>query len=337
MNAVDLPVALPWIAFGVLWFLFGMLAVTIHRLAQPWLNALDPEQRSRLLFGLTLLPLIAALLVSVLGFGPVIGGLVVDRHCHPWTGCSPHVPILQTDVRQAVALLLGLSAVTGAVVWILFGQFRGSVMFGHVLNAMAESTVQRVPAGSSTNWAPQFKVIDSDERFAFCSGLLRHRLLVSTELLSTLSSEQLDAVLAHEQAHARRYDNLRRLLAAIGLWSLPRVWSRGLAADLALATEIVCDREAAFRVGSAETVIDAISIMTWGQEPLVQSSGSTFSRSTFGTRAVNARMHALRDCLEKRLSSSILVGVALCALAAVVLPSTYAAHHIAESLLGWLN
>jgi Zn-dependent protease with chaperone function len=64
---------------------------------------------------------------------------------------------------------------------------------------------------------------------AFCAGLLRPRVYV-TAVVGTLAPGELDAVLAHEAAHARRRDPLRRLIArsaADALFYLPlaRWWS----------------------------------------------------------------------------------------------------------------
>jgi len=44
------------------------------------------------------------------------------------------------------------------------------------------------------------------------SGLLRSRLLISRSVLCTLSAEELDAALSHEQAHRTSRDNVKRLL-----------------------------------------------------------------------------------------------------------------------------
>lgn len=52
-------------------------------------------------------------------------------------------------------------------------------------------------------------------------GILTPRLIVSPRLLQTLSPDQFDAALAHEQAHLLSRDNLKRLLLAITPGPLP--------------------------------------------------------------------------------------------------------------------
>jgi Zn-dependent protease with chaperone function len=52
-------------------------------------------------------------------------------------------------------------------------------------------------------------------------GILTPRLIISPRLLQTLSADQFDAALAHEQAHLLSRDNLKRLLIAITPGPLP--------------------------------------------------------------------------------------------------------------------
>lgn len=71
---------------------------------------------------------------------------------------------------------------------------------------------------------PRTYVFADDAPNAFCAGLLRPRIFVSTGTLETLRRDELDAVLAHEAHHARSRDPLRLLLARTardGLFFLP--------------------------------------------------------------------------------------------------------------------
>lgn len=68
------------------------------------------------------------------------------------------------------------------------------------------------------------RVIADDRPRAFCHGLLRPRIYVSSGTLRALSPPELRALLAHEQHHARRHDPLRLALARVlggGLFFLP--------------------------------------------------------------------------------------------------------------------
>ncbi|TRO80568.1 M56 family metallopeptidase [Desulfuromonas acetexigens] len=90
-------------------------------------------------------------------------------------------------------------------------------------------------------------------------GFWSPKVFLSTTLARTLTPEQLQVVLAHEQAHVRHRDPLRQYLARTASVFYPgRV--RGLIReDLALATEQACDEQAAEKTGDrllvAETII----------------------------------------------------------------------------------
>jgi Zn-dependent protease with chaperone function len=78
-------------------------------------------------------------------------------------------------------------------------------------------------------------VIEDDAPLMALSGLLRPRLLISRGVLHQLSAEELDAALAHEQAHRLAFDNTKRLLLLLtpdvfplvsGLQALETAWLR---------------------------------------------------------------------------------------------------------------
>jgi Zn-dependent protease with chaperone function len=86
--------------------------------------------------------------------------------------------------------------------------------------------------------------LDSPAASAFCAGLLRPRVFVTSGMVAALADEELDAVLVHEAEHARRRDPLRRLagraaadvlvwLPLVGWWTSRRLEEAELAADRA--------------------------------------------------------------------------------------------------------
>ena len=96
----------------------------------------------------------------------------------------------------------------------------------------------------------QVVCLDSAAAAAFCAGLLRPRVYVTSAMVASLADQELDAVLVHEAEHAHRRDPLRRLAgraAADVLFWLPLVgwWSRRRLED----AELAADRAAIRRVG----------------------------------------------------------------------------------------
>ena len=86
--------------------------------------------------------------------------------------------------------------------------------------------------------------VNFDDRYSTpaVQGVLRPRISLPNGLDRLLSQQELDAVLMHELAHARRRDNLISLLyevAACVLWFHPLVWLAG--ARMSLYRELSCD------------------------------------------------------------------------------------------------
>jgi len=112
-----------------------------------------------------------------------------------------------------------------------------------------------VPAGLAAVAAEvglrgRLRLVAGTEQLAVAAGLARPYVVVSIGLVDALGGAELRAVLAHEQAHLRRRDPLRVLLARVlvaHLWFLPiardlRRWARN-------GYELAADRDAAGRYG----------------------------------------------------------------------------------------
>ncbi len=104
--------------------------------------------------------------------------------------------------------------------------------------ALAAATPREL-AGASV------RVIDDPRPLAFCAGLWRPRIHVSSGAVAALDAGALGALLAHEAEHARRRDPLRRVareLVATSLFFLPVL--RQLAARRAALAELRADAAA---------------------------------------------------------------------------------------------
>ena len=130
-------------------------------------------------------------------------------------------------------LLAAIVLVTGASV--LGIAVRASWLAATTTRVLA--TLPRVPAPQSLYGAVRragigrLRCLAGTDSTAFCAGLFRPYVYVTTTAAERLNSNELDAVLAHEAAHARRRDPLRRLLtraaADVVFWfPLLRWWLR---------------------------------------------------------------------------------------------------------------
>jgi Zn-dependent protease with chaperone function len=129
-------------------------------------------------------------------------------------------------------------------------------------------------------------------------GILRPRIHLPDGIETVLTSEELEAVVIHEERHARRRDNLIRLsyeLALCAVWFHPFVWLAGR--RLALYRELSCDEWVARRKRSAELIAALAKLAEPHSAPLLQSSATSFVRD---------RMVCLPDPPPRRLASAIL-------------------------------
>ncbi len=96
---------------------------------------------------------------------------------------------------------------------------------------------------------------------AFCAGALRPRVYITDSLVQLLNPLALAAVIAHERAHARRRDPLRRsLLAALSDVLINAPWVLWFRHRQRVRAEVSADRMAAAQLGPY-AVADALTTL----------------------------------------------------------------------------
>lgn len=109
------------------------------------------------------------------------------------------------------------------------------------------------------------------------AGVLRPHILLPEGIERLLSEPELDAVLMHELTHARRRDNLLRLLHELvlcGLWFHPLVWLAR--SRLALYRELSCD-EPVIRGALGGELVSALAKLANPQgEFVLRASAASF-------------------------------------------------------------
>jgi bla regulator protein blaR1 len=109
------------------------------------------------------------------------------------------------------------------------------------------------------------------------AGLLRPRISLPSGIDRLLSEDELTAVLIHEITHAKRRDNLIRLVHEIGLcalWFHPLVWITG--ERLSIYRELSCD-ESVIRCARGRELVSALAKLANPEQPfLLKAMASSF-------------------------------------------------------------
>ena len=142
-------------------------------------------------------------------------------------------------------------------------------------------------------------------------GVLHPYISLPHGIDRVLSEPELSAVLIHELTHARRRDNLIRLiheLGLCGLWFHPLVWITG--SQLALYRELSCD-ELVIQRGHGGDLVSALAKLANPEEAfLLQATASSFISRRLA-RLTATEPH--RTCLASNMLLAAVFGSALLA------------------------
>jgi beta-lactamase regulating signal transducer with metallopeptidase domain len=248
-------------------------------------------------------------------------------HCmvHP----GEHLHLCPTHLPEQVGNLGSRVCLVAAGVFIVLHTGRGLVMLHNAVRSSSRLVAQAVPV-------PHLgaRVVRTTQPLCLLVGVLRSTVLISEGLLQKLTAEQLDAVLLHEQAHARRRDTLLRLVAHATTLLLWRPTRRRLLFELELAAEQSCDEAAACAIGDRLVVADTIIKV----ERLLQHTPPALSALavSFGGTTVPQRVTALLEPQRTESRRFPILGVVSMGLV-LVFTSSAPIHHATETLLAVLT
>jgi beta-lactamase regulating signal transducer with metallopeptidase domain len=207
-------------------------------------------------------------------------GAAVDRF---WTSRLSWAAPLSMIGDLANTISRGSTAVVLWAVWLV----GATLMFTRLcLRLRADHRCARAATyQSALSPKPNFLAHGVPVRFAegqetpTVDGVLRPHISLPSGIDRMLSEHELSAVLMHEVTHARRRDNLIRLIYEVGLcglWFHPLIWITGF--RLALYRELSCDEPVIQSARGGDLISALAKLANPDKGFLLQATASSFLR-----------------------------------------------------------
>ncbi len=275
------------------WMLCAVAVAFLYPLVRNHLLKWHPAPASALLLVIFSIPLLLSLFATTLLFIPEIEASLVSDHCH--TDCQAHVPKLSSVWLAAMGLIV-IVALFAALFIRLSRDLRTARLLQKQLSLSSEG-----PNG--------IYILEDSSPIVFTLGWWRNHIYVTEGLIRQCEDKDLDIILAHENAHSQRRDNMRLLIARLMLLVLPISLAKKFYEDLHVLSESACDFAAADKFGStavAETLLKIQRVSMQCFELNGRSIVSEFNGSAIEIR-IRSLLHGRSLSMAQGLGSKLVI------------------------------
>ena len=320
------------IGFGLVVLAVSMLAsllctAALVLLAQRLRKVGPLAERRAATLALTLPPLIGVLVAGTIATSSLLAYFSGQDHC---LGHGHHLHLCPIHGAQWLSEPWAVAAMAFFATFVLVRL--GQAVWGH---GSAQRATRRLRSVGQP--VPHFErtfIVQSDERFAFTTGVFRPTVVISRGAWDALDPSQRQAVLAHEHAHVRHGDLWKRaVLGLIACFGAPILTQNALKL-WDIASERASDHEAARQVGKPSIVASAILLLARSQASKQVPAMAVFAAACH----VSERVHSLFDQpgsgnpAAKKLLLVLMLGMGAVALGAALFAELL--HHLLETILG---
>lgn len=285
-----------------------------------------PASRHRALVLIGLAPVLLTFVALLSVVLPSLLAPVWPEHDHCLVHDDVHAHLCFVHLSSHAGSWAGWALIAGVGLW-----SAGRLTIGAKTLARASGLLRQLSRSARFDAQRKAWVMPTAEPLCLSVGALRPRLFVSEGLLAKTSAREVEIMVAHEEAHVRRWDTLVRLLVRVASQALLPGPRRMLLAAIELSSEQACDEEAACSVGDrlavAETLLAVERLLTSAASRRLQPLAAAFGPSSVPQR-VEALLAPPRDT-----SAVLLIAMGLSGFVVFLLAVSQHLHHVTESAL----